>query len=419
MDSAEMLTLEAVIYRGCEYNLSNAHSRKIVFDEMARCLGSFRKTAGKWELAWGPAGYRPGLAGLDISAMYVARDRNDQSNLAIVVRGTNLFSVLDWLSNLPLAPTHWEYGGAGSKVQISASTWLGLRLLQGLQSGAVPAPDASETPAEQAQAAAAKAEAAGVYALIENLIRGAAQIDAASYLTKIEEHIASIVKAGFAPGHDPRLAQAISDAQQTPPSSNTLLEFLKDYVARATAPVNIQVIGHSKGGALAPALALWLADTQGTSVAGAQQWDPASKARLHVSTFAAPTPGNAYFAERYQSAPAIVERYRLANTYDIVPHVWEPDEVRKISGLYRDQLTSLEIPLGLLADALEIVAYQHEFGAPIWTGPDQPQANFLQRAAVEHLDGYLKLLGLYDAATMSTLALFAPIPVVAPVKPKP
>ncbi len=167
-----------------------------------------------------------------------------------------------------------------------------------------------------------------------------------------------------------------------------LLEFLKDYVARATAPVNIQVIGHSKGGALAPALALWLADTQGTSVAGAQQWDPASKARLHVSTFAAPTPGNAYFCRalpiRARDRPSVIG-LRIPTTS--FRHVWAPDEVRKISGLYRDQLTSLEIPLGLLADALEIVGYQHEIGAPIWTGPDEPQANFLQRAAVEHLDG--------------------------------
>src|SRR5689334_8418513 len=73
MDPAEMLTLAAITYRGCEFNLSNAHSRKIVYDEVARCLNIFGATRGKWELAWGPAGYRPGITGADISAMYAVR----------------------------------------------------------------------------------------------------------------------------------------------------------------------------------------------------------------------------------------------------------------------------------------------------------------------------------------------------------
>ena len=66
MDPAEMLTLVALTYRGCEYNLGNAHSRKIVFDEVTRCLASFGPGAGKWKIVWGPAGYRPGIAGPDI-----------------------------------------------------------------------------------------------------------------------------------------------------------------------------------------------------------------------------------------------------------------------------------------------------------------------------------------------------------------
>src|SRR5579871_2555371 len=192
MDPAEMLTLVALTYRGCEYNLGNAHSRKIVFDEVTRCLASFGPGAGEWKIVWGPAGYRPGIAGPDISTMYVAQRVDDPSTLAVAIRGTNFFSVLDWLSNLPLEPRRWEYGGAGPEVKISFSTWLGLRFLQRLQSGPVPAPSASETPAEKLQAAETAAQAALIYVLIRNILQGAAQVDAAGYLSKIKDGIGSI-----------------------------------------------------------------------------------------------------------------------------------------------------------------------------------------------------------------------------------
>src|ERR1700730_17958231 len=172
MDPAEMLTLAAITYRGCEFNLSNAHSRKIVYEETAHCLEAFSQTQGHWELAWGPAGYRPGSVGMDISAMYVVCSRIEPSNLAVVIRGTNFFSPIDWLSNLLIDPKPWEYGGAARDVRISQSTWLGLRILQGLQSGPVPAPPAAQTPAEQVQAAEAAAEAAIAYGLLRGIVQG-------------------------------------------------------------------------------------------------------------------------------------------------------------------------------------------------------------------------------------------------------
>lgn len=338
--------------------------------------------------------------------MYVAQRVDDPSTLAIAIRGTNFFSVLDWLSNLPLEPRPWEYGGAGPEVKISLSTWFGLRLLQRLQSGPVPAPPADETPAEKLQAAETSSQAALIYVLIKNILQGATEVDAAGYLSKIKDGIGSVATT-FLQGHDPRLAHAVADAGQAAPQSNTLIDFLTSFMKTAAAPVNIHVTGHSKSGALAPALALWLADTQGTSVA-TQQWDPRAMAKLHLYTFAAPTPGNAGFAAHFK-ASAIVDAYRLANPYDIVAHVWAPDEVRQIPGLYGDQLTSLRIPLDLLAEALRIFGYQHELASKQWIGGAMPQANFLQRAGVEHLDAYLKELGLFDANTLSTLALFAPI----------
>ncbi len=47
----------------------------------------------------------------------------------------------------------------------------------------------------------------------------------------------------------------------------TLIAFLQAAVAAADgARVRVTVTGHSKGGALAPTLALWLADSQGAGV---------------------------------------------------------------------------------------------------------------------------------------------------------
>jgi hypothetical protein len=402
MDPAELLTLVAITYRGCEYNLSNEHSRKIVGDEVARCLGAFDKTRGKWKLAWGPGGYRPGPLGPDISSMYAAAGIDKPSNLAIVIRGTNFFSLLDWMSNLPLEPRQWEYGGAGPEVQISLSTWLGLRLLQRLQAAPITSPDPPQTPFEIIQAEAAKAESAVIYALMKKIFENPAQVDIPAVMRNLTHHVTAMANAAPTPAHNYALQHAIADAQQTPPVSNTLLEFLKDFIGKAAAPVDIYVTGHSKSGALAPAFVLWLADT-------ALQWDPADKAKIHACTFAGPTPGNAGFANRYQAARKITERMRIENPYDVVPHVWDPIEMRTIPGLYGNQLTWSSLMVNSLANAVAQYHHQHEITAPPWTGADVPQANFLQRIAVEHLDGYLKTFGIYDAESLNTLKLFAPI----------
>ena len=409
MNAAMMLTLVAITYRGCEYNLSNAHSRYLVYTEVARCLDTFPETHGKWRIEWGPAGYQPPTGGPDISEMYVVRDADDSSNLAIVIRGTNLFSAIDWMSNFPLLPKHWEYGNAGSDVKISESTRFGLRLLQHLQSGEVPAQDAAQSDIEKVAAARTAKESAAVYALMKKVFAGVTKSDGTDLIEKTRARAIADAQDIVAAGKDSRLAQAQAEAEKPSPTSRTLLEYLKFAMASGMPPKNIYIVGHSKSGALAPALALWLADTQGRSVEPPAQWDPDRKARLHVYTFAGPTPGNAAFTARFQSAPTIVERYRSANPFDIVPHVWNPTEIKEISGLYRDQLMFLKVPADVVAASVKIFGYEHEGAAQQGDWPDVMQPNFLERAAVEHLDGYLKQFKIYDERNMNTLALFAPV----------
>jgi hypothetical protein len=162
MDPAEMLTLAAIAYRGCEFNLSNPHSRKILYDEITGCLQTFSMLLGNWELVWGPAGYRMGNTGTDESAMYVVRGTREHTTLGIVVRGTNFFSLSDWMSNLLIDPKPWRYGGAVDDVKISHSTSRGLGILQRLRSGPIMAAPVPQSPDEQRQAEDTAAEA-GVY----------------------------------------------------------------------------------------------------------------------------------------------------------------------------------------------------------------------------------------------------------------
>src|SRR5262249_24914525 len=81
----------------------------------------------------------------------------------------------------------------------------------------------------------------------------------------------------------------------------------------------ITLTGHSLGGALAPALALFLSDTQGT-------WDPAMRTKIACLASTGPTPGNRDFADYFNSQLGPVTT-RFWNTLDVVPHVWNADGV--------------------------------------------------------------------------------------------
>jgi hypothetical protein len=326
MDATELLTLAALSYRGCEFNLSNPHGRKIVYDEIARCLREFPSVRDNFQIAWGPAGYNPGSLDLDDSAMYAVLDKRT-SDLAIIIRGTNFFSVGDWLTNLRIDPVQWESGGAGSGAIITHSTAYGLKILQQLKAEPGPPSDTRQSAKEIADASALAAKAALVYQLLEATFREVHHEDPAALVATVTALIENIMKArqGFAQQE----AAAFSEAAALRPAATTLIEFLKNHVESVSAPVKVWVVGHSKAGALAPALALWLAESRGTN---AGNWDPENRATLHLATFAGPTPGNGNFAERLRNAMA--STYRLANPYDIAPHVWAADEAAQIPRLY-------------------------------------------------------------------------------------
>ncbi|MEH1883727.1 lipase family protein [Nostoc sp.] len=119
-----------------------------------------------------------------------------------------------------------------------------------------------------------------------------------------------------------------------PGSSTTIVDFFKNLLAETQAGEKIEILvtGASLGGALSPVLALALHEKKST-------WDPKNQATLKVVTFAGPTPGNYYFAERYRLKLGN-NTTRVWNSLDIVPHAWKPELLSQIPSLYEAQIPS-------------------------------------------------------------------------------
>jgi hypothetical protein len=179
----------------------------------------------------------------------------------------------------------------------------------------------------------------------------------------------------------------------TPPPTGlgaTLLDFL---IRRARdGPVDVLVTGHSKGGALAPALALWLAETR-------SRWDPRGSVRLGCYAFAGPTPGNGVFGRRVKEE-LDGENCRVINISDLVTHAWDDASLASIAELYDGSLAWLRPilsavrekvvrgryePLNLPTDEFDGVALRL---LPIDSG------DTVRQIPNQHLEAYLAWFGL-------------------------
>jgi hypothetical protein len=426
MDPAVMLTLASIIYRGCELDLSDPAARERGRNAMVECLNTFDKVKGQWELVWGPAGFAPAIAGLDISAMYVARQVADPSQFAVVVRGTNLYSLTDWASNLLIERRPWPYAASTTPAAIiSHSTALGLGFLQRLLS-ASPSTTAQTaglwaTAGEWVESHKARLEfnllnrLAGlnipptldVFGPIENRINNLASSALSQSELAIVRQFASKIADGRAqPIDDAALLEQVDREQQNIASGISLVDFLRGCIEPGGPHLDIYVTGHSKGGPLAVALATWLADTQ-SGGDPAEQWDTSHRATIHSFTFAAPTPGNQAFADHFQSR--IRDRYRLFNPNDLVPHVWKVEEARAIPALYSGQLGFLDGVVAAVLPILEAAKYQHEITDPTpWTPLPAHQADLIEQIKFNHLDAYLTQLGILSG-DLCFAKLFAPL----------
>jgi hypothetical protein len=186
-----------------------------------------------------------------------------------------------------------------------------------------------------------------------------------------------------------------------------LLSFLAAQVEQADDDVEISVAGHSKGGGLASTIALWLADTQGTSfVDPTQRWDPSHKVTVRCFSFAGPTAGNAAFAAH--SDRVIGERCRrVTNPLDVVTHAWQPQDIETIGTLYPDvhEIPGLADLATVIAAEVKDLQYQHVGNqhVPLQTVVDPTRRLFLPQAIHQHLEAYLRALGGKHAASVVEL----------------
>ncbi|AGP33714.1 AarF/UbiB family protein [Sorangium cellulosum] len=228
-----------------------------------------------------------------------------------------------------------------------------------------------------------------------------------------------------APGLKPKISRGIDNgleqlvairaSDELPGSGKSLIEFLKERVARARGAVRIDVTGHSLGGALAGTLALCLTDLQGTDeVPETLRWDPDRKARVWATTIAAIPAGDPDFAA-HSDAQLDGRCDRVANSLDIVPYTGIASEMGIIRHIYEPTvptgtLISLSFDNVIKRLTAEKLVYQHacrdavKLEGTVRKGGD----NFVAEMLYQHVDAYVHLLDLTDAIDIKTLLSASP-----------
>ena len=399
----------------------------------------------QWSLVWGPESYRAPLSLVDDSMMFVAREVGGAKRYAVVVRGTNPISAFDWvLGDLWVGmQVPWEQTEDDGSA-LSMSTALGLEMLIHMKSAE---PDSSAGLWKLLDRLAGRVEDViedltdldeirnAARNLSERLSGGAqrfgglfgdneelAEVSSASIVDSVKAAAISFSEVGDLIAQKGKKGLYASLRREIRVSSeesdgHTLMTFLRGAMD-AEASAEIIVTGHSKGGALAPALALWLEETRSGSRHGVRDgWDPDGRATVGCVSFAGPTPGNQAFAERFNGK--LGGRYdRVFSKLDVVPRAWEPEALKKVRDLYEP---TPRCP-GPLADAIDLMAesvdgleYAHLGGS--WHALE-PKLNsrrkvFLAQVIHQHLEGYFEAMDL----PLKTLDFFGPNEDPVPLAP--
>jgi hypothetical protein len=403
-DDKVMLCLAALTYRGFGSVLPQSLPHTKLPELIAAGLAELSPLEKRWKLAWGPATYRAATSLFDDAMMFVAHDE-EANRFAIAVRGTNPVSVFDWLFGdlWVCEQVPWPYGAPSHRATISLSTALGLEVLQLAESEPTPAfarPNGASAETRTVLNDAFSELPADVGAAVGETAR--------SFLSQIRAE-------GGSPGGLAELAQSwqnglarhahlsvlqllkqVAELRARVADGQTLLDFLRGAVASSPAGVEIAVTGHSKAGAVAPALALWLAE--GQHFEGAQP-------TVSCWAFAGPSPGNHAFRDRFHDA--FEDRFhRIENPLDLVPKAWESGTLATLPGLYgpgapcdpalsrlirtiHDRMKKIEGPEGN-------GGYAHLRGASPadWNWQPHRDDDFLAQVIHHHLDGYFIAAGL-------------------------
>ena len=447
----EMLVLAMLSYRAYHSLRPGEVQLARLYGAVEDGLATLEQLDESWELVWGPAAYRAPFTTFDENVMYVARDRRTPDRYAVVVRGTNPVSASDWLfGDLwtgVLAP--WEFGPAAQRegAAISLSTALGLNVLLHMHAtGPRPGPvariwrlaDDEVGDLVRSTTRFVLRPFGGLAAVALRRLRFKLRADLRE-LKYLREHAVS---------RDPeeridtllafrnstaarRIRRRLVDAEgrlddnahrellrlmegsfrlrtRLAPGA-TLFEFLRAAVSEASGPVEVVVTGHSKGGALAPTLALALAQCQGSEhVHRPQRWDPDERATVHCYAYAGPTAGNAAFADLSDHVIG-ANCHRVANRLDMVPHAWMTRPSPRSKGLFIDDLPTLYAAPVHRIRSLDLLAktvindvapleYRHVGKhVTILDGEVDPERRlYFEQAAYQHMEAYLEMLDLDD-----------------------
>jgi len=402
----EMLVLAALTYRGFADLVRGELHQGVVRQQIVEGLERLPLVSGRWDLVWGPVTSVTSGSGdrFDSTAMFVVKSRSAAPRYVVAVRGTNPLSLTDWLfGDFVVDPTvAWPFADDGSA--ISTSTALGLRTILGL---------ASTPPGIMAQVGATFSSVLRngtrrIIAAAENVVRavgGHPDRLLRSLVAPFEEQLTQRISDLAADLNLPRLIeQRLSSAGAArvqpselrpvmrPPADRTggqtLLEFLAAETDKGRGPIEVVVTGHSKGGALAPALALCLKATQ-TSRGGNLGWDGSGRSTIGCVTFAGPTPGNGAFAKRIDQELGAAHQ-RIANANDVVTHAWEMRQLQQIPFLFEKRSEHLRKLLETVAKATSQFDYQHpSTGFLGFPGQTQSTRSFGEELIHQHLDAYL------------------------------
>jgi hypothetical protein len=424
-----MLCLAGLSYRGY-LDANPAHINAVRF-AITRGLQTLAPVRDAWDIVWGPACYRAPASLFDDTLVYVVRCRPTPTRYVVVIRGTNPVSAFDWLFG-DLWTGHvtpWAYASHAGSISLSAA--LGLAIVQNLRAVPVQTGTAAQAAVGTGVGAAPAArhslsewlrglERAPLRALRERFVteiqtlveQGAAapaetaehhvQALAAFWKSRIRQNLLDLIDeaAGLAGRLDLAVFALLEEEIRLRVGLGAgvdLRSFVASAVQQAAGSLDIVVTGHSKGGGLASTVALWLADTQGTKVAKADQWDPERRATIRCLSYAGPTAGDEAFAG-HSDAVIGTRCRRIANSLDIVPLAWAIGDLRKIPSLYDPPIA----PIPGMAELAEIIAnkvaplhYSQIATGELFSGKVNPAwPLFPAQAVYQHLEAYLQALGL-------------------------
>jgi hypothetical protein len=460
-----MLSLALLSYRGFWDPSSDGEDE--LADAITDGLAHMEPLRDDWNLVWGPGTYRYLGSVFDDAMMYVAQHRKHPERYAIVVRGTNPVALFDWLFGdfLAYRQLPWRPGGRTvvRDARLSLSTALGLKILLNMRGQVSTALTPEPGPYDFLFGLGADAldNAQNLKTSIANRLwyRQARQLIEQllwyQHLWGFADRMAEDVTSQFRSALSPRDAQyidgirrrllklvdtvmdALGDAvldllvpvlqeQVNRPARNHrgigLLDLLRALADRHGDALELFVTGHSKGGALAPALALCLADTQGSDgIPAAYRWNPDGKATIHCYAFAGPTPGNTAFAAHFNQR--LGRRfYRYTNELDIVTGAWTPKGLRAVPNVYGKavrRVPGLELLARAVAEDVEHLDYRHlglnytdgdgqdtridehviEFSGPL----RRHIKSFFLQEIYQHVQAYIDALGLKGVIDITDL----------------